>query len=393
MVSFVWSAKQPFLAGRGGSENYTAGQIRELKRRGIPTRVITLGYGEQDGRDDFPDIDFLAIKSKEELSELDDTLVFVTYPLDVPTKKQSYTILHCPMQRLDPPLDINGIPGKQIIVPSKFAATLWGKTLRVRPSKLPVAYPFAEPVFAEVERPQRPAGDKPKILFAGRLLPDKGIYTLLAAMHMDSLKAMDYELTVTDAASDTDDGQIIKQLLEVHPKVNLIKARKSPKEMAQLMAEHDIVVMPTTNLFWQEIFGIVSVEAQHAGCRVVASGGAGLVETDCGGAVFVKPDDPSALAGGLAKALELGPLTEAERLYATTKFTVGSSVNSLLKIMAKAEEKQKEYALSPLPLLHKQSGLMREQLDVALDTIASVSQLGLGIAGKPQLAQRKGRSA
>lgn len=393
MVSFVWSAKQPFLAGRGGSENYTAGHIRELKRRGIAARIITLGYGEQDGRDDFPDIEFLAINSKEELSELDDTLVFVTYPLDVPTKRQAYTILHCPMSRLYPPLDINGIPGKQVIVPSKFAAKLWGNTLRIRPTKIPVVYPFAETVFADVERSKRQPGSKPKILFAGRLLPDKGIYTLLAALHMDSLKSMDFELTVTDAASDTDDGEVIKKLLEVHPKVNLIPARKSPEQMAQLMAEHDIVVMPTTNLFWQEIFGIVSVEAQHAGCRVVASSGGGLPETDCGGAVYVKPDDPAALASGMAKALLLGPLTEAERLYATTKFTVQASVNSLLSIMQKTEEKQKEHALLPLPLLHKQGGLVREQLDVALDTIATVSQLGLGITGKPQLAPRKIRRA
>lgn len=392
MVSFVWSAKQPFLAGRGGSENYTAGHIRELKRRGIAARIITLGYGEQDGREDFPDIDFLAIKSKEELSELDDTLVFVTYPLNVTTKRQSYTILHCPMQRLDPPLDVNGIPGKQVIVPSKFAAKLWGETLRIRSTKIPVVYPFAETIFAEIERPERPAGSKLKILFAGRLLPDKGIYTLLAALHMDSLKSMDFELTVTDAASDTDDGKVIKKLLEVHPKITLIPARKSPGQMAQLMAEHDIVVLPTTNLFWQEIFGIVSVEAQHAGCRVVASSGGGLTETDCGGALYIKPDDPAALASGLAKALMLGPLTEAERMYATTKFTVQASVSSLLKLMEKTEE-QKEHTLLPLPLLHKQSGLVREQLDVALDTIASVSQLGLGIAGKQQLASRKIRGA
>lgn len=393
MVSFVWSAKQPFLAGRGGSENYTAGHIRELQRRGIPARIITLGYGENDGRDDFPDIEFLALHSKEELSDLDDTLVFVTYPLDIPTKKLSYAILHCPMQRLDPPLDINGIDGKHVVVPSKFAAKLWGNTLHIRPTRIPVAYPFAEPVFAEVERPLRRKNNKPRVLFAGRLLPDKGIYTLLAALHMDSLKGMDFELTVTDAASDTEDGQVIKKLLEAHPKVNLIPARKSPAQMAQLMAEHDIVVMPTTNTFWQEIFGIVSVEAQHAGCRVVASSGGGLPETDCGGALYIKPDDPAALASGMAKALMLGPLTEAERLYATTRFTVQASVNSLLKIMQKAEEKQKEPALLSLPLLHKQSSLMREQLDVALDTIASVGQLGLGIARKPIPAPRKVRGA
>ncbi len=384
MISFVWSSKQPFLAGRGGSENYTAGHIRELKRRGIPARIVTLGFGENDGREDFPDIQFKALKLKEELSELDDTLVFVTYPIDVPTKQQAYAILHCPMERLYPPLDINGIPGKHIITPSKFAAKLWGNTLRIRPSRIPVVYPFAETCFSQVKRPEREDGGKTRILFAGRLLPDKGIYTLLTSLHMDAMKALDYELTVTDAAADTDDGEIILKLLQAHPYVNVIPARKSPQQMAKLMAEHDVVVLPTTNIFWQEIFGIVSVEAQHAGCRVVASNAAGLPETDCGGMVLVRPDDPSALAGGLVKAAELGPLTEAERMYASQKFTVQASVSSLLKLI---NDEDRDFL--HLPLLQKQGSFVREQLDVAFSTI---SQLGTAFSTEKKLAQRDARN-
>jgi len=392
MISFVWSAKQPFLAGRGGSENYTAGHVRELMRRGIPTRILTLGFGENDGREDWPDIQFKALQSKEELSELDDTLVFVTYPLDVPTKKQSFAILHCPQQRLDPPLKIEALNDKYVITPSRFAAKLWGKTLRVRPSKLPTAYPFAEDCFSKVERPVRTDG-KTKILFAGRLLPDKGIYTLLAALHMDSLKDLDYDITVTDAAGDTEDGQIILGLLKSHPKINVIPARKSPEQMAELMAAHDIVVVPSTNSFWQEIFGIVSVEGQHAGCRVVASNGAGLPETDCGGLVLVKPDDPSALASGLAKAAMLGPLTQAERLYAGTQFTLKTSVDSLLEIIETSQKKQERVlAPSPLPLLQKQGSLVREQLDVALNTFTQISQLGIKFGGDQKLMDRNARN-
>lgn len=386
MISFVWSAKQPFLAGRGGSENYTAGHIRELTRRGIPARIVTLGFGEQDGRDDWPDIQFKALRSKEELSELDDTLVFVTYPIDVPTKKPAYAVLHCPMQRLDPPLDINGLSGKHLIVTSHFAAKLWGKTLRIRPSRIQVVYPFAETCFSEVKRSKRADDGKTRFLFAGRLLPDKGIYTLLAALHMESLKGLDYELTVVDAASDTEDGQIILKLLEAHPKVNLIPARKTPQQMAELMAQQDIVVMPTTNSFWQEIFGILSVEAQHAGCRVVASNGGGLPETDCGGVVLIKPDDPAALASGMLKAALLGPLTEAERMYASTKFTLAASVSALLDVMADNEAK-----VHQLPLLHKQGSLVREQLDVAISTFSQISQLGLQFGRDQQLPHRNAR--
>ncbi|HEY5668184.1 MAG TPA: glycosyltransferase family 4 protein [Candidatus Saccharimonadales bacterium] len=389
MISFVWSSKQPFLAGRGGSENYTAGQIRELMRRGIPTRVLTLGFGEEDGRDDWPDIQFKALKSKAELSELGDTLIFVTYPIDVPTKRQSYVILHCPQQRLDPPLDIEALDGKYLITTSRFASKLWGKTLHTWASRIPTAYPFAEDCFREVERPAK-TDSKTRILFAGRLLPDKGIYTLLASLHMESMKQHSYEVTVTDAASETEDGQVILRLLHVHPKITVVPARKTPGQMAQLMAQHDIVVVPSTNSFWQEIFGIVSVEAQHAGCRVVASNGGGLPETDCGGLMLVKPDDPAALASGLAKAALLGPLTAAERMYAGTKFTRKASVDKLLKIINTVEKTQTK-AISPIPLLQKQGSLVREQLDVALGTL-KLGQLGLQFGREQKLAQRNIRN-
>lgn len=386
MISFVWSSKYPFWAGAGGSENYTAGHIRELMRRGIPTRLITIGHGTNDGRNDFPDIQFVNLKSKEELSELDDTLVFVTYPLDVPTKKQAYAILHCqPMTRgqLDEQFDYEGMKGKQLLAPSKYAGKLWGRTIGQVLARMPAIYPFAEPVFAQVKRPARPRGGKTKILFAGRLTPDKGIYTLLAAMHLSGMQSLDYELTATESGKHTPEGKIIYELLKAHPSVNLVPACKNPAQMAELMAAHDMVVMPSSDIFWKELFGIVSVEAQHAGCRVVASNASGLPETDCGGMLLVKPDDPQSLANGIVRAATLGPLTKAERMHAVTKFTVQSSVDSLLKVMQANERKQQSF-------LHFQEkgALVREQLDTALK---GAVQLGLGMAADHELAPRQTR--
>jgi len=390
MISFVWSAKNKFWAGRGGSENYTAGQMRELKRRGIPTRIITIGLVEDDGRDGFPDLNFLALDTKEELAQLDDTLVYVTYPLNVPTKRQPYAILHCPLQasgKVDTQFDLSGIDDVHVLAPSKFAAKLWGRTLRMRASRIPAVHPFAEPCFSEVARPKRNENEPLKILFAGRLTPDKGIYTLLTALHMPSMQNLNYKLTVTDAASDTVHGELILPMLHSHPLVDVVPARKTPQEMAQLVAEHDVVLMPSSNIFWQEIFGNVSVEAQHAGSRVVASNAGGIPETDCGGLVLIKPDDPQALANGINKAAYLGPLTEAERMYACTKFTVTQSVNKLLAIM-QADEQHAQHRLLQLQnplLLQKQGTLVREQLDLAVNTI---SQFGSRLAGDNKLAQR-----
>lgn len=337
MISFVWSSKFPFTAGSGGSETYTAGHIRELHRRGIEARVITIGHGTNDGREDYPDIPFLAIKSKDELSELDDLIVYVIYPLEVQTKHQSYAILHCPpptFQHGDPLYKRAAFKNVRLITASKFAAGIWRRYLKTNFSRMPTVYPFADEVFSQAVRPKtkRVSSDKPRVLFAGRLKNDKGIYTLLAAMFMDDKQEEPpFELTVTTSGSNTAEGKVLLDMIKHNPHVNIVKAARSPKEMAALMTQHDIVAMPSTAIFWQELFGMVSIEAQHAGCRVVASRSGGLPETNLGGVVLVQPDDPKSLADGIAAAAAKGPLTITERRRACKEFTIQNSVGSLLK--------------------------------------------------------------
>jgi glycosyltransferase involved in cell wall biosynthesis len=108
--------------------------------------------------------------------------------------------------------------------------------------------------------------------------------------------------------------------------------------MAELMAVNDIVVMPSNSQYWHETFGIVSIEAQHSGCRVVASDDGGLPETDCGGIILVKPDDSEALAQGINKAIRLGPLQNSVRAKAANLFTVEQSVDNLLQVLFPAED-------------------------------------------------------
>jgi glycosyltransferase involved in cell wall biosynthesis len=172
------------------------------------------------------------------------------------------------------------------------------------------------------------------VLYAGRLSPEKGIYTLLAMLHSD-LIATDFKLTftVTAAGADKPQGRIIHDLLVAHANIRLVPARKSPAAMAELMSEHDIVVMPSNSQYWHETFGIISIEAQHAGCRVVASDDGGLPETDCGGVTLVAPDDAEALARGLRDAIASGPLPARSRSAAARRFTVSQSVDMLLAVL------------------------------------------------------------
>lgn len=339
MISFIWSPGNPLPAGTGGSENYTVGQVRELNRRGIPAQVITIGLGNDDGRDDFTDIPFLSLSTLADIGDLDDTVVFVNEPHPVPTRNPAFLILHNPppIRERQKAFATEGTRVLALIATSRYAATLWARYLDVDVATVNVVYPFAEPCFAEQSRAGRPPGET-RVLFAGRLSPEKGVYTLLETLHIDIIEQdVDLTFTATTAGADKPQGKIIERLLGEHPGISMVTARKTPAAMAALMADHDIVVMPSNSQYWHETFGIVSIEAQHSGCRVIASDDGGLPETDCGGVLLVKPDNAEALAWGIRTAIDSGPLSPANRQHAGTRFTVEQSVNTLLTVFAQPQ--------------------------------------------------------
>ena len=336
MISFVWSPGERLTAGTGGSENYTVGQVRELNRRGIDARVVTIGCGQDDGRSQFDDVPFLAVDTVAGLTRLDDTLVFVSEAPPVPTRHPAYQILHVPppLRRAAQDSVMEGTRDRTLIATSRYAAGLWADFLDVSLETVHVVHPFAEPAFAVHPRVDGPSGVT-RVLYAGRLTPEKGIYTLLAMLHNDLLTGdpTGFSYTVTTAGADRPQGAIIRGMLAVHPGVDVVAARRTPESMAALMSRHDVVLMPSNSQYWHETFGIVSVEAQHAGCRVVASDDGGLPETDCGALVLVTPDDAEALAQGLLAARRLGPAGQATRQTAARAFTAAASVDRLLAVL------------------------------------------------------------
>ena len=336
LISFIWSPGNPLPAGTGGSENYTVGQVRELNGRGVPAQVVTVGLGTDDGRDEFAGVPFLALATLAEVGDLDGTVVFVNEPHPVPTRNPAFLILHNPppIRERERAFAVEGSRVLALIATSRYSAALWAGFLDVDVTTIHVVYPFAEPCFATQSRRAGPPG-KTRVLFAGRLSPEKGVYTLLETLHIDIVEQdVDLTFTATTAGADKPQGRIIERLLGEHPGISVVAARRTPGTMAALMADHDIVVMPSNSQYWHETFGIVSIEAQHSGCRVVASDDGGLPETDCGGVVLVDPDDAEALAWGIRTAIDSGPVPLADRQRAGTRFTVEQSVTTLLDVLA-----------------------------------------------------------
>lgn len=334
VISYVWSDALPVYAGRGGTESYTIGHIRQLNELGLRARLITIGLGEDDGRQYFPDVEFLSLDSPQQLAELDDTIIYVTIPHAVKTRRPSYVILHCPPSdvRMDVSDIENAVTHSTLITNSRFMRSLWADYLDLELDAINIAYPFADPCFASVKRVKMKTPTT-RVLYAGRLIHEKGVYSLLEALHHDTLRTGQYSFTVTTSGNETIHGQVVEKLLRAHPWVRVIGARRNPAAMARLFGRYDIVVVPSNHQFWHEAFGMVSVEAQHAGCRVVASNSGGLPETNCGELILYKPGDSSKLAEAIAKAAKAGPLTKAQRREATRHFTLHESVDSLLEII------------------------------------------------------------
>ena len=299
-------------------------------RRGIDCDIISIGFGKRDGRKHFPDVKFKDVEPKD-IESLDGTCVFVSQAVDVKTKNQSYVIFHCPPPKEEWEKEIydKSTKGKGIIVTSFAAAEAWARYFNVMRSEVSVVYPFADVAFSEAEQKKN---TRPVILFAGRLTPDKGIYTLLAAMHDKRLEKFDFKFV--KASAHTPEGKIILKLLKAHPRVKLVEPRDNPRQMAQLLSSADVLVMPTSGQLFMETFGMLSIEAQQTGCRVVASDIGGLPETNIGGLTLVVPDNAVALADCIVEAVKMGRMKATQRRKIKKLFTLEDSVDNLLKAIS-----------------------------------------------------------
>jgi len=336
MISFIWTASStwdepmPLSPTHGGAETFTLGQCRELDRRGVANRIVTFRMGTADGREFSPDVTFADYPSPQELGRLDDPSFLVTEPLDLPADTPPYQILHgLPYVQLSKQHYRRTLSNRRLVTSSRTSARSWAAYLGAPDGTIGVMYPFADRRFCEQPVPERLPGPT-RVLFAGRLSVEKGFYTFLEALHFFGGK--DFVFTALLAGSLGDEYPLVEPLAKAHPMLRILPAQ-SRRQMAELLVTQDVLVMPSHGALRAESFGTLSVEAQHAGCRVVASDLGGLPETDCGGLVLFEPDNPLALARAVRRAGRMGRLTAVEREKAAEQFTVAQSVDQLLAIL------------------------------------------------------------
>ena len=160
-------------------------------------------------------------------------------------------------------------------------------TLEIEPERVKVARPAVKDVF----RPDGPAADlgAPYLLTVATLEPRKNLQTLVEAHR---LLAGDLLLAVVGAEGWGE-----------QPFLGDSRIRRlgfvSDEELARLYRGASVAVYPSRF----EGFGIPVLEAMACGCPVVSSAHPSLDEASGGAAVRAEPEDPTAIAAAVERAL------------------------------------------------------------------------------------------
>jgi glycosyltransferase involved in cell wall biosynthesis len=153
------------------------------------------------------------------------------------------------------------------------------------------------PLFATVE-PARGAGHehRRRVVFAGRVVPPKGLATLLRA-----IARVDAELVVCGDGWQLADMRRLAARLGIEQRVHF-RGWLAAGELAGELANASLVAIPS---LWPEPFGLVGIEALAAGRPVVASDTGGIgdwLREELGG-LLCKPGDVGELAGRIGELL------------------------------------------------------------------------------------------
>lgn len=151
-----------------------------------------------------------------------------------------------------------------------------------------------------VPRADPARGERLRVLFVGRMIPDKGADVVLDAVAR--LGRDDIELTVVGsqnfdagAAPSPYERDLRAQAAALGDRVRLLPF--TPRaEVAAVYRDADVVVVPSR---WAEPFALTVMEGMASGVPVVASAIGGIPEVAGDAGVLVRPDDPAELAAAL----------------------------------------------------------------------------------------------
>ncbi len=184
-----------------------------------------------------------------------------------------------------------------IVVSSQFMAGLCALNGVAR-KRIAVIPP---PVAAEsLAMPPAPMPDGRRLLFAGRLVRDKGLHSLvraLARIPAERRPALDV------AGRATADSRSAEALAAGSGVTLRMLGQLEPAGVARAMDQVRAVAVPS---LWPEPFGLVGIEAYARGRPVVAYAAGGIPEWIGAGGIAVTPGDEAGLARAIVEVMEDG---------------------------------------------------------------------------------------
>ncbi len=175
-----------------------------------------------------------------------------------------------------------------------FVQTVWRTT-----REIPTIYNAVDTdVFAPKEK------DSNLVLFAGRLIPRKGIEILAEAMRKVVKECPQVKLVVAGADDILPDGrQSSEMLLErIGPEHMRYLGQVSQEELRDWLARSAVLTMPSLD----EAFPMSALEGMASGCAMVTSSAGGLkelIDPEQDG-LLVEPGDADALAAALVRVIK-----------------------------------------------------------------------------------------
>jgi spore coat protein SA len=142
------------------------------------------------------------------------------------------------------------------------------------------------------------------VLFAGRLVEDKGAHVLIEAMRMLEDQGVPVQATIVGSSNfgGSRETEYIRRLKANAPQTVQFVPYRTGIELGELFRTADMFCSPS---IWEEPFGLVNVEALASGLPVVSTLGGGASEIFAhGGGILVKRQSAVELASALRRLAE-----------------------------------------------------------------------------------------
>lgn len=164
----------------------------------------------------------------------------------------------------------------------------------------PARAPAVLPNAIDLSALPRPRPREQLILFAGRVVPEKGpdVFVAACGAALPRLTGWRAELIGADRSRiDSPETAFTKTVGAGAERAGVrVLGYRDQAFVLEAMARAAIVVMPSR---WQEPFGLVALEAMASGAALICSPRGGLREVAGDVALYVDPDDPPAVASAI----------------------------------------------------------------------------------------------